>query len=169
MRARTPLARASVSYSIRRSVLSRSGMSRRDSSRSARAPATASSGRTRCPRDADDERVLAEALAEASGQSTATILTGLAPQIADRVTQIEHGARAAAELGREHGQTGTPPYCDLEIDGDATTLLHALGETEWMTDANHSGGVRYLNCLNGCWFTGQLAGWAAGVSLTRMR
>jgi hypothetical protein len=89
------------------------------------------------PRDADDQRVLAEALAEASGQSPATILTGLAPQIADRVTQIEHGSRAAFELGREHGRTGTPPYCDLGIDGDATALLHALGETEWMTDANH--------------------------------
>jgi hypothetical protein len=88
-------------------------------------------------RDADDQRVLAEALAGARGQAPVQILTSLAPQIAARVTQIEHGPAAAAELGREHGRTATPPYCDLEIDGDATALLHALGETEWTTDANH--------------------------------
>jgi len=90
------------------------------------------------PRDTDDQRVLAAALAEATGLSPAEILGGLAPQIADRVQQIEGGPQAAAELGREHGRTGAPPYCDLGIDGDATALFHALGETEWMTDANHS-------------------------------
>jgi hypothetical protein len=65
------------------------------------------------------------------------IFTGLAPQIAARVIQIEDGPTTAAELGRDHGRAGTPPYCDLEIDGDATALLHALGETEWTTNANH--------------------------------
>ena len=55
------------------------------------------------------------------------------------VTQIEGGPQAA-ELGREHGRTGSPPYCDLRVDGDATTLLHALGETEWMTDARLGAG-----------------------------
>jgi hypothetical protein len=89
------------------------------------------------PRDADDQRVLAEALAETCGQSAGEILTGLAPRIITRITQIEHCPASAAELGREHGRAGTRPYCDLEIDGDATALLHALGETEWMTDANH--------------------------------
>ena len=88
-------------------------------------------------RDTDDQRVLAEALAETCGQPAREVLTGLAPRIAARVMQIEHGPASAAELGREHGRTGTQPYCDLEIDGDATALLHALGETEWMTDANH--------------------------------
>jgi hypothetical protein len=88
-------------------------------------------------RDADDERVLTVALAAARGQAPEEIFTGLAPQIAARVMQIEDGPAAAADLGREHGRTGTPPYCDLDIDGDATALLHALGETEWMTNANH--------------------------------
>ena len=88
-------------------------------------------------RDADDERVLAEALARLSGQATEEVFTSLTPEIAARVMQIEDGPAAAAELGRDHGRAGTPPYCDLEIDGDATALLHALGETEWMTDANH--------------------------------
>jgi hypothetical protein len=88
-------------------------------------------------RDADDERVLTEALAAARGQAPDEIFTGLAPQIAARAMQIEDGPAAAAELGREHGRTRTPPYCDLDIDGDATALLHALGETEWMTHANH--------------------------------
>jgi hypothetical protein len=89
------------------------------------------------PRDADDQRVLAEALAETCGQSAREILTGLAPRIVARVIRIEHGPAAAAELGREHGRTGTQPYCDLEIDGDASALLRALGETELMTNANH--------------------------------
>jgi hypothetical protein len=88
-------------------------------------------------RDADDERVLTEALAAARGQAAGEIFTSLAPQIAARAMQIEDGPAAAAELGREHGRTAAPPYCDLDIDGDATALLHALGETEWMTHANH--------------------------------
>jgi hypothetical protein len=88
-------------------------------------------------RDADDERVLANALAEARGQAPLGIFSGLEPQIAARVMQIEDGPATAAELGRVHGRTGTLPYCDLEINGDATALLQALGETEWTTGANH--------------------------------
>jgi hypothetical protein len=88
-------------------------------------------------RDADDERALTEALATARGQTAEEIFTGLAPQIRARVMQIEDGPAAAAQLGREHGRAGTPPYCDLDFDGDATALLHALGETEWMTSTNH--------------------------------
>ena len=88
-------------------------------------------------RDLDDRRALADALAGACGRPAGEILGQLAPQIAARVTEIERGPAAAAELGREHGRTGIQPYCDLSIDGDATALLHALGETEWMTNANH--------------------------------
>jgi hypothetical protein len=88
-------------------------------------------------RDADDERVLADALAQTHGRTPEEILTGLAPQITARVMQIEDGPATAADLGREHGRARTQPSCDLEIDGDATALLQALGETEWTTDANH--------------------------------
>jgi hypothetical protein len=88
-------------------------------------------------RDLDDRRALADALAGACGRPAGEILGQLAPQIAARVTEIERGPAAAAELGREHGRTGIQPYCDLSIDGDATALLNAFGETEWMTSANH--------------------------------
>ena len=88
-------------------------------------------------RDLDDRRALADALAGACGRPAGEILGQLAPQIAARVTEIERGPAAAAELGREHGRTGIQPYCDLYIDGDATALLSAFGETEWMTSANH--------------------------------
>src|SRR5205807_740935 len=88
-------------------------------------------------RDNDDERVLTDALAQARSQAPSEIVTGLAPKIAAKVMQIEDGPAAAADLGRDHGRAGTRPYCDLEIDGDATALLQALGETEWTTDANH--------------------------------
>jgi hypothetical protein len=88
-------------------------------------------------RDADDERVLTEALAATRGQAPGEIFTSLAPQIAARVMQIEDGPAAAAELGRKHGRSGTAPYCALDMDGDASALLQALGETEWMTHANH--------------------------------
>lgn len=89
-------------------------------------------------RDTDDERVLTEALAAARGQAPEEIFTGLAPQIAARVMQLQDGPATAAELGREHGHAGTPPYCDLNTGGDATALLHALGETEWTTNANRA-------------------------------
>lgn len=88
-------------------------------------------------RDADDQRVLAEALADTRGRPADEILNELAPRIAARIGQIEDGPAIAAGLGREHGRTGAPPYCDLDIDGDATALMRALGETERMTNANH--------------------------------
>jgi hypothetical protein len=88
-------------------------------------------------RDADDERVLANALAEARGQAPLQVFASLAPQIAARVMQLEDGPATAAGLGRAHGHAGTRPYCDLDIHGDATALLQALGETEPTTDANH--------------------------------
>lgn len=88
--------------------------------------------------DLDDRRALADALAGACGRPAGEIIGQLARQIAARITEIERGpAAAAAELGREHGRTGMQPYCDLDIDGDATALLNAFGETEWMTHANH--------------------------------
>jgi hypothetical protein len=88
-------------------------------------------------RDLDDRRALADALARACSLPETDILGQLTPKIAARVTEIERGPAEAAQLGREHGRAGIEPYCDLDIDGDATALLSALGETEWMTDANH--------------------------------
>ena len=88
-------------------------------------------------RDLDDRRALADALAGAYGRPAGEILGQLAPQIAARVTEIERGPAAAAELGREHSRTGIQPHCDLSIDGDATALLNTFGETERMTSANH--------------------------------
>lgn len=87
--------------------------------------------------DLDDRRALADALARACGRPAGEILGQIAPQIAARVTEIDRGPAAAAELGREHGRTGMQPYCDLDIDGDATALLKAFGETEWLTITNH--------------------------------
>ena len=95
------------------------------------------SGLSASPRDADDERVLTEALAAARRQAAEEVFAGLAPQVATRVMQIEDGPARAAGLGREHGRTATPPHCDLEIDGDAGKLLDALGETERTTNSNH--------------------------------
>ena len=74
------------------------------------------------PRDTDDERVLAEALAVSHGQFPAGILGGLEPQVTERVTQIENGPAAAAELDTSPGApeprptatwtwTATPPGC----------------------------------------------------------
>jgi len=88
-------------------------------------------------RDLDDRRALAGALAGACSLPEADVLSQLTSKIAARVTEIERGPAEAARLGREHGRAGTGPYCDLDIDGDATALLSALGETEQMTDANH--------------------------------
>jgi hypothetical protein len=88
-------------------------------------------------RDADDRLALTEALTRACGLPEAGVAGRLAPEVAARVTEIEHGPAEAARLGREHGQAGTAPYCDLGIDGDAAALLSALGETEQMSDANH--------------------------------
>jgi hypothetical protein len=87
--------------------------------------------------DEDDLLALSRALGGLCGQPARQIVSQLTPRIEARITEIEQGPETAATLGREHGQAGTEPYCDLDIDGDATALLHALGETEPMTGANH--------------------------------
>ena len=84
----------------------------------------------------DDMHVLADALSETCGLTRAEVVGRLAPQIANRVAEMERGPAAAAELGREHGRTGAQPHCGLDTDGDATALLRAFGETEWTTEAN---------------------------------
>ena len=86
--------------------------------------------------DEDDLVALSRALARMCGQSAEQIIIQLTPWIKARIEEIEQGPDTAAELGREHGHTGIEPHCDLDIDGDATALMHALGETEPMTDAN---------------------------------
>jgi hypothetical protein len=88
-------------------------------------------------RDEDDLVALSRALGEMCGTSAAQIIIQLTPQIEARISEIERGPDKAAELGREHRHAGVQPYCDLDIDGDATELILAFGETEWMTDANH--------------------------------
>jgi hypothetical protein len=90
-----------------------------------------------CEPDEDDLLALSRALGGMCGQSAEQIVRQLTPQIEARIAEIERGPDTAAELGREHGQAGTEPYCDLDIDGDATALMHALGETEPMTDASY--------------------------------
>ena len=87
--------------------------------------------------DEDDLLALSRALGGMCGQPAEQIVRRLTPQIEARIAEIERGPDTAAELGREHGQAGTEPYCDLDIDGDATALMHALGETEPMTGANY--------------------------------
>jgi len=87
--------------------------------------------------DEDDLLALSRALGGICGQSAEQIVRQLTPQIEARIAEIEQGPDTAAELGREHAQAGTEPYCDLDIDGDATALMHTLGETEPMTSANY--------------------------------
>jgi hypothetical protein len=87
--------------------------------------------------DEDDLLALSRALGGMCGQSARQIVSQLTPRIEARIAEIERGPQTAAELGRAHGQASTEPYCDLDIDGDATALMHALGETEPMTGANH--------------------------------
>lgn len=89
------------------------------------------------PPDQDDQRALASALSASCGLPAHEILSKLAPHIAARVEQMKQGPATAAGLGRQHRAAGTPPYCDLDLDGDSTPLMNALGETEWLTDANH--------------------------------
>jgi hypothetical protein len=88
-------------------------------------------------RDEDDLAALSRALGEMCGTSAEQIIIQLTPQIEARIAAIERGPDKAAELGHEHGRAGGQPYCGLDIDGDATELMLAFGETEWMTDANH--------------------------------
>ena len=87
--------------------------------------------------DQDDLLALSSALAGMSGQPAEQVIIQLTPRIEARITEIERGPETAAELGRGHGHAGTGPYCDLDIDGDATALMRALGKTEPMTDANY--------------------------------
>ena len=86
--------------------------------------------------DEDDLISLSRALAGMCGQSAGQVITQLTLSIEARLADIERGPDTAAELGREHGHAGIEPHCDLDIDGDATALMHTLGETEPMTDAN---------------------------------
>jgi hypothetical protein len=88
------------------------------------------------PRDVDDERALNRALADARGLHPNQVFADVAPGIAARIMQLTDGPGKAAELGREHGRSGTPPYCDIRTEGEAAALMGALGETEPMTDAN---------------------------------
>jgi hypothetical protein len=88
-------------------------------------------------RDEDDLIALSRGLGRMCGLPAGEVVRQLTPQIEARIAEIERGPDTAADLGREHGRAGTPPYCDLDIDGDATALMHASGETEPMTDANH--------------------------------
>jgi hypothetical protein len=87
--------------------------------------------------DEDDLVALSRALGEMCGTSARQIIIQLTPQIEARIAAIEQGPDRAAELGYEHGRAGVQPYCGLDIDGDATELMLAFGEIEWMTDANH--------------------------------
>jgi hypothetical protein len=89
-----------------------------------------------CEPDENDLLALSRALAGMCGQSAEQFIIQLTPRIEARIAEIEQGPDTAAELGREHGHAGIEPHCGLDIDGDATALMHALGETEPMTDAN---------------------------------
>lgn len=87
--------------------------------------------------DHDDQRALVSALAGAGGLPPREVLDRFAPLIDSRVQQMQRGPAAAEDLGRNHGRAGTPPYCDLDLDGDSAQLLHALEENEDTTDANY--------------------------------
>lgn len=102
----------------------------------ARSYASEFAGLSPDPRDADDERALNQALADARGQHPNQVFAETAPGVAARIMQLADGPGKAAELGREHGRSGTPPYCDISTEGDAAALMGALGETEPITDAN---------------------------------
>ena len=89
------------------------------------------------PRDADDEQALNRALADARGLHPNQVCADVAPGIAARIMQLTDGPGKAAELGREHGRSGTPPYCDISNEDEAAALMRAFGETEPTTEANH--------------------------------
>jgi hypothetical protein len=103
---------------------------------SARSYASEFADRLPDPRDADDERALNHALADARGQHPNQVFAEVTPGIAARIMQLTDAPGKAAELGREHGRSGTLPYCDISTEGEAAALMGALGETEPMTDAN---------------------------------
>ena len=103
---------------------------------SARSYASEFAGLLPDPRDADDERALNQALADARGQHPNQVFAEVSPGIAARIMQLADGPGKAAELGREHGRSGTPPYCDISTEGEAAALMGALGETEPTTGAS---------------------------------
>ena len=121
-----------------------------------------------CKPDEDDLVALSRALGGICGQPARQVVSQLTPQIEARVAEIEQGPDAAAELGREHGQAGAGPYCDLDIDGDATALMHALGETEPMTGANYPYRLNLVTAYAQAYQQASMQGPAAAASPARI-
>jgi hypothetical protein len=118
--------------------------------------------------DEDDLLALSRALGGMCGQSAGQIIRQLIPQIEARIAEIERGPDTAAELGREHGQAGTGPFCDLDIDGDATALMHELGETEPMTGANYPYRLNLVTAYAQAYQQASMQGPAAAASPPRI-
>ena len=104
-----------------------------------------------CLPDLDDRLALADALSAACGMPASVILSRLAARIEARAQEIEHGVIAAAELGRVHGGDGAEPFCALDMDGDDSALMRALGETEWSTDASHWHRLALIDACTGAY------------------
>jgi len=121
-----------------------------------------------CKPDEDDLAALSRALGGICGQPARQVVSQLTPQIEARIAEIEQGPDAAAELGREHGQAGAEPYCDLDIDGDATALMHALGETEPMTGANYPYRLNLVTAYAQAYRQASTQGPAAAASAARI-
>jgi hypothetical protein len=119
-------------------------------------------------RDEDDLIALSRALGRMCGLPAGEIVRQLTPRIEARITEIERGPDTAADLGSEHGRAGTPPYCDLDIDGDATALMRASGETEPMTDANHPHRLALVTAYAQAYRQAAAQGPAAAASPARM-
>jgi hypothetical protein len=119
-------------------------------------------------RDEDDLIALSRALGRMCGLPAREVVGQLTPRIEARITEIEHGPDTAADLGREHARAGTRPYCDLDIDGDATALMHASGETEPMTDANHPHRLALVTAYAQAYRQASGHGLAAAVSPARI-
>ena len=119
-------------------------------------------------RDEDDLIALSRALGRTCGLPAREVVGQLTPRIEARITEIEHGPDTAADLGREHARAGTRPYCDLDIDGDATALMHASGETEPMTDANHPHRLALVTAYAQAYRQASGHGLAAAVSPARI-
>jgi hypothetical protein len=100
---------------------------------------------------------LADALAAPRGITGQDITGQLEPAVSARVWELEHGAQAAAALGRAHAVSGIPPYALDHVaeqspviirsgrPGDVPwartapgdrPLMQALGETEHVTPLN---------------------------------
>ena len=119
-------------------------------------------------RDEDDLIALSRGLGRTCGLPAGEVVGQLTPRIEARITEIEQGPDTAADLGREHARAGTPPYCDLDIDGDATALMHASGETEPMTDANHPHRLALVTAYAQAYRQASGHGLAAAVSPARL-